>query len=200
MFAPRRERNISTFDKFHDIDAAEIDDQVFMLNIASEPIDIVWSNMGGTMGFFLFRRILMNVIMFVILIFFSTPASMLSAMKELDYFHLFSLDWTAALPYGGFIRSHIPPLIILSINQVLLFVIDLMAVYEKHHANSDYQYSVYFKSTIYLCLNMLVIPAVTLATNENIIQIFFDKGFDIEKFLGDFYFANSGVFFVSILI
>lgn len=75
-----------------------------------------------------------------------------------------------------------------------------MAVYEKHHANSDYQYSVYLKSVIYLCLNMLVIPAITLATSQSLIDILWTRNMDWEKLLGNFYIANSGVFFVSILI
>ena len=75
-----------------------------------------------------------------------------------------------------------------------------MAVYENHSANSDYQKSVYLKSVIYLCLNMLVIPAITLATSQSIIDILWQRNLDINKILGNFYIANSGVFFVSILI
>jgi len=87
-----------------------------MINIASEPIDIVWSNMGGTMGVFLFRRLFVNIAMVIILLFFSTPATMLSALSSADIFNLVSFEWVKSLPYGGFIKSHMPPIIILGIN------------------------------------------------------------------------------------
>ena len=200
LFAPRRERNVSTFDKFYDIDEAKLEDQVFLLNIASEPIDIVWSNMGGNMGFFLFRRVVMNVVMIIILLFFSTPATLLSAIERVDTIGVFTLDWMKDLPFGEFLKHQVPPILILTINLFLLFLIDLMAVYENHSANSDYQKSVYLKSVIYLCLNMLVIPAITLATSQSFIDILWQRSLDINKILGNFYIANSGVFFVSILI
>lgn len=191
---------MSTFDKFYDIDEAKLEDQVFLLNIASEPIDIVWSNMGGNMGFFLFRKFFMNLIMIVILLFFSTPATLLSALESVDVFNVFTLDWIKDMPMGEFMKQHVPPILILTINLLLLVLIDLMAVYEKHPANSDYQYSVYIKSVIYLCLNMLVIPAITLATSQSVIDILWQRNLDLNKLLGNFYIANSGVFFVSILI
>ena len=47
---------------------------------------------------------------------------------------------------------------------------------------------------------MLIIPALTLTNAEPLINIIFKKQFDITQLLGDFYIANSGIFFVSILI
>lgn len=47
---------------------------------------------------------------------------------------------------------------------------------------------------------MLVIPALTLTNAEPFINIIFNKKFDITEILGNFYIANSGIFFVSILI
>lgn len=47
---------------------------------------------------------------------------------------------------------------------------------------------------------MLVIPALTLTNTEPFINIIFNKKFDITQILGNFYIANSGIFFVSILL
>mmetsp|Transcript_7320 Transcript_7320/g.6532 ORF Transcript_7320/g.6532 Transcript_7320/m.6532 type:complete len:96 (-) Transcript_7320:672-959(-) len=47
---------------------------------------------------------------------------------------------------------------------------------------------------------MLFIPALTLTNVEPLINIINKKEFDITQLLGDFYIANSGIFFVSILI
>ena len=47
---------------------------------------------------------------------------------------------------------------------------------------------------------MLVIPGLTLTTSTPLINIFFMKNFRFAEILGDFYIANSGIFFLSILI
>jgi Uncharacterized integral membrane protein len=39
-----------------------------------DPIDIFWSNMGGSRGFFFFRRLIINVVAILVLIFLTTPA------------------------------------------------------------------------------------------------------------------------------
>jgi hypothetical protein len=74
---------------------------------------------------------------------------------------------------GNFIKSNFPPLLILGINQIILFLIDLSSIVECHETHSLYQLSVYAKSVIYLNLNMLIIPGLTLTTSTPLISIFF---------------------------
>jgi hypothetical protein len=47
---------------------------------------------------------------------------------------------------------------------------------------------------------MLVIPALTLTRSEPLINILTKREYSLTQILGDFYIANSGIFFVSILI
>jgi hypothetical protein len=96
------------------------------------------------------------------------------------------------------VKENLPPLVILGINQIILLLIDLSSIAERHETHSLYQLSVYTKSAIYLNLNMLIIPGLTLTTSTPLIDIIFDL--KITELLGDFYIANSGIFFVSILI
>lgn len=93
-----------------------------------------------------------------------------------------------------------PPLVILGINLILLMLIDFASLIERYETHSLYQKAVYSRSVIYLTLNMLIIPALTLTNSEPLINLVLKKQFDITQLLGDFYIANSGVFFVSILI
>jgi hypothetical protein len=86
------------------------------MNLASEPIDILWKNMGGTRGVFIFRRIFLYLAGIIIILFISTPTALLSSLQYVDVFGLFDFKWFENLPYGQFIKNHAPPLIILSIN------------------------------------------------------------------------------------
>ena len=51
-----------------------------MVNLASEPIDILWKNMGGNRGLFIFRRLFILVLALFIIVFISTPTAMLSSL------------------------------------------------------------------------------------------------------------------------
>jgi len=51
-----------------------------MMNMASEPIDILWKNMGGTRGVYLFRRIFIYFLGIFIIIFISTPTAIISTI------------------------------------------------------------------------------------------------------------------------
>jgi hypothetical protein len=52
------------------------------MNLASDPIDIMWKNLGGTRrGLFIFRRIILHFLTLIIILFISTPTAMLSTLK-----------------------------------------------------------------------------------------------------------------------
>jgi hypothetical protein len=51
-----------------------------VMSLASEPIDILWKNMGGNRGMFIFRRIFLHLMGFIVIIFISTPTAMLSTL------------------------------------------------------------------------------------------------------------------------
>jgi len=53
----------------------------------SNPVDIFWANMGGGRGFFLLRRLIINIIGLLILVFLSTPA-VSSLLYLLDIFQV----------------------------------------------------------------------------------------------------------------
>lgn len=44
------------------------------MNPLESPVEIFWGNLGGTRGFFFLRRIGINIIAVLILVFLSTPA------------------------------------------------------------------------------------------------------------------------------
>jgi len=67
------------------------------------------------------------------------------------------------MPYIEFIQDYVIPLLIIGLNQCLLLLINYSAGLERHSTYSAYQYSVLNKSLLYLFLNMLIIPALTIA-------------------------------------
>ena len=128
-----------------------------------EPIDIIWKNVGGDRGLFIFRRIILNILLIILLIFFTTPMSLFSFMKRFDAFKVLEFKWVINIPYGYIIITYIVPLIILSINLGLIVLIDIICRIEKHYTHTNYQYAVFSKSYIYILLNLLIIPSITIS-------------------------------------
>ena len=118
--------------------------------------------MQGSRGLFLARRLFLFVLGILIIIFVSSPTVVFAQVKTVDKTHFWEFDWVDNLPFGSFFKAHAAPTCILGINLVLLIIIDWTCVIEYYETHSLYQHAVYTKSVIYLILNMLVIPALTL--------------------------------------
>lgn len=75
------------------------------MDVASEPIDIIWKNMGGTRrGVFIFRRLFLHLITIIVILFISTPTAMLSTIKEADFLGIMDFEWLDSLPLGQFMK------------------------------------------------------------------------------------------------
>lgn len=109
-------------------------------------------------------------------------------------------QWINNIPFLTILQDFVTPLFILGLNLFLLLLIVYSANLERHSTYSSFQYSVFNKSLLYLGLNMLIIPALTLATAESLFNVIVKKNYDITHILGDLYIVDSGTFFVILLI
>lgn len=92
-------------------------------------------------------------------------------MASIKLFNRFDLSWIYDTALGNFISAYSRPLLVLMLNQLLILAIDLgcklkfnKAYFEKHYTHSRCQTSILNKAFVYLILNMLIIPGVTMAT------------------------------------
>ena len=76
-----------------------------------------------------------------------------------------------------------------------------MGLYETHGL---YQRDIYIKAAVYLTLNSLVIPTLSLAQGSDFTSLydfFANKEFtSLTQLASELYVANAGVFFVSLVI
>lgn len=57
------------------------------------------------------------------------------------------------------------------------------AYWEKRVTHSKYQYSIFNKAYVYLLLNMLIIPAVTITSQSSILEVIKKNNFNIFAIL-----------------
>ena len=169
----------STFQKFNeDYNIGSLEDNYFFeenseneikenMNILVdqiiEPIDIVWVNIGGDKGLYVFRRIFLNLLLLALLIFFTTPMGFISAFKKVDKYEILEFKWLKVIPFGYILVTYLIPLMIIGINLMLIFAIDYICRFEKHYTHSNYQFSFFAKSFVYMLFNYLLIPSLTLS-------------------------------------
>ena len=215
----RSKRATSTFIKFNDLDEVGLkekyEEAVLEVRKAIEPNDILWKNMKGEQGHFIFRRLLIYIACLVLIVFVSTPIVIFANVKKTNA-DLFNLKFAENMYGGSFIETNFPPLCVITINIALLYLIDFAALYEYHETHSLYQKSVLTKTLIYLTLNMIMIPALTLSntsieldkkmtvntqveTANSLWQFFKMKNFNFTEILGEIYVGDNGLFFVSLV-
>ena len=86
------------------------------------------------------------------------------------------------------------------LNQLLLLLIDFSAYMEKHFSHTEVQSSILHKAVVYLTLNMLIIPGLTIAATKSFVNILSDKEFLLADILGELHVGVFGAFLVNVLL
>ena len=206
----------STFQKFNeDYNIGSLEDNYFLeenneveikenMNILFdqlvEPVDIIWVNLGGDKGLYVFRRIFLNLLLLVLLIFFTTPMGFVSAFKKVDKYQILEFRWLRVIPFGYILVTYIIPLLIIGINLMLIVAIDFICRFEKHFTHSNYQFSFFTKAFVYMLFNYLIIPSLTLSY-ESLYDIIKTNYKDILHLLSQFSsIFDNFYFFVTLII
>jgi hypothetical protein len=187
----------TTFDRFEDDRLAAHRNLVVTRGL--HPYDIIWQNVGGTRGFYFFRRLGLLILSILILLFLSTPAALLAAIKSAVGVEG---NWTGNLPgpMSNIAQAYLPSIFIVLLNQVLLLLIDISAYMERHYSHSEVQSSIFHKALVYLTLNMLIIPGFTIAASQSFIGLLNDKEFLLADILGELHVGEFGAFLVNVLL
>lgn len=146
-------------------------DTVLIVSKMPDPNDILWKNMTGHRGLFIFRRFLLVILGLAIILFISSPASIYANVKQMDKQNILDFNWIGDPFVSSFLRQNFPPFLIILINQLLLILIDITSRLECYETHALYQKSIYFKSVIYLMLNMIIIPTLSLSAGTGVTSI-----------------------------
>ena len=109
-------------------------DSMLIITRATEPSEILWKNMKGERGLFIFRRFFLYSLALIIIVFGTSPTVIASNMGYVDFLHIFDLEW---LPNGDYLLKHyFTPLFVILVNHFLLLLIDKSSSLECHETHS----------------------------------------------------------------
>lgn len=146
------------------------------------------------------QRYLWNLIGLLAIIFISTPAVLISRIKQLTFIDKVDFNFVDQIPFSSIIGQFLSPIIVLLTNVILLLLIDHSAVMERHSSHSQFQSAIFHKAIVYLFLNMLIFPSLSLKNTSIYSLLGGGQHIDTEGFFKEFGMINAAVFFVTLLI
>lgn len=169
----------------------------------THPTDIDWGMISARGKSPLHKRLLLNLVIVAILIFVTTPASLLNLVswsKSLK--RALSLEWVnQQSAFSQFVfKGLLPSIIIALINELILWIISIVAELERHHRFSWRHRSEHRKVFIYLFLNMIIVPGFGAAAFTNLYDIFSQGYENTLDFLKQLFELSNGNFFLIFVI
>ena len=135
------------------------------------PVDIDWNYISKKGTSSILTRILINILVLFILVFVTTPASIInlgSFNSEVEDF--LSLKWVSdnGVLLKFIIDSLLPAILISLTNEILMYLINISVDKERHYRFTKHQRSQLRKIFIYLFLNVIVVPGFAAVALTNL--------------------------------
>jgi hypothetical protein len=94
---------------------------IIIVNKASEPLDIIWQNMGEIVSLFSFTRAFLLILALLFIVFLSSPAVMLTKLQKVDPTAFLYFKWVDQFgSLAPYLQRSMPTLIVLLINVVVI--------------------------------------------------------------------------------
>ncbi|CEM24413.1 unnamed protein product [Vitrella brassicaformis CCMP3155] len=167
---------------------------------APPPQDIIWENIHLSDGHRLTCKLVLNFLLFVFSVFIVSPVLVLNALNPLLQ------DLKSALQESNFFRlfltAYLPPLILYVVNSLLLpTLVYGVAVSSGHWRKSACQASVLHGNIIFLILNSLILPLMSVQSISAVLEQIYQT--QIQQWnitFGTLVLSSSGSFAIRYLI
>ena len=165
------------------------------------PEDINWRNLNQDSPISGFKRLGWNLLAILFMIFFTTPASLITVLGLTEL--VSSIIHTSTPEPGDFsniVEKNLSPLLIIIVNQLLLYIINTLAYMKKHIKISKTQLTIFDACFIYMLFNSFIIPTLSMTTVESIFSFLSNESNKVEGLLETFYLKNTGSLFIILLM
>jgi len=183
-------------------------DEIFELKIDIQPFahpnDINWRNITMERKFIGLKRIGLFIVSILILIFATTPTSLVELLSgnTINFRNASYMVWVENSPsyIKVVFKAVFPALVVIWVNQILLYIIYVLVNFESHHRYSTYQISTLTKTFWYFLMNMIIMPGFAVVAFSNIYEVL-SKGLTSEKSIfAQLFMFDVGDLFVNVVI
>ncbi len=147
-------------------------------------------------------RVILYSGLILIIIFISTPATIIQGFSNLFINNIISSQSNSAFNsgFGKFFLTFFNPLITFLLNFLMIFFINVVGKWQKFSKHSSYQVFVLRMAFSYLIVNMFVLPGFSLGTAKSIFELFVNGQFSIIEIFNNLRFYETGTFYSIFLM
>ena len=161
----------------------QINVKQWKVSLAPHASDIQWENLGLNQVIWWLRWLVLNLIVLVITIFFTTPVAGISVVNTFltvnnhqyslneaitDVFNL--MNSTATEPFRELTTTYTTPLLQILFAQFIPLLVSKSCNLEQHWTKSGYQKSAIIKTFIFLQIMLLIFPSLSLTSFDLLIK------------------------------
>ena len=173
-------------------------------NFLTDHKDFIFHNLKLSHRSRTLKKAVLYCTILAIFIFISTPNAILQSLAELmKKDKLKKLGWSLnpedAKVFAD-IWINLLPLLTLGVNALLLILLDFFAYWQKFPTHSACQKFIFRNSFIYMLINMLLIPGLSLSTANSIYKAFESRDFKLISMLYSLKDKENDSFFSTLIV
>jgi hypothetical protein len=164
--------------------------------------DILLKNLDLHVPSYFGVRAFLYVGLIVIIIFVSTPATIIQGFGTLITNNIIGTSSTSMFnsTFGKFVLSTLSPIITFLLNFLMIYFINVVGRWQKLTKHSEFQVYALRMSFAYLLVNMFILPGFSLNTAKSIFELFLEGNFSPIQILKNFHFYETGTFYGILLL
>uniref|UniRef100_A0A8C8CG44 Transmembrane protein 63C n=1 Tax=Oncorhynchus tshawytscha TaxID=74940 RepID=A0A8C8CG44_ONCTS len=166
------------------------------VNYAPAPSDIIWENLSVCGSRWWLRSVLLNILLFLILFFLTTPAIIVNTMDK------FNVTRPVDSLRSPIITQFFPTLLLWAFSVLLPFIVYYSAFFESHWTRSSENQITMHKCFVLLVFMVIILPSLGLSSLDLFFRWLFDVNFleDKDVKLECVFLPDNGAFFVNYVI
>uniref|UniRef100_A0A8C7D739 Transmembrane protein 63C n=1 Tax=Oncorhynchus kisutch TaxID=8019 RepID=A0A8C7D739_ONCKI len=166
------------------------------VNYAPAPSDIIWENLSVCGSRWWLRSVLLNILLFLILFFLTTPAIIVNTMDK------FNVTRPVDSLRSPIITQFFPTLLLWAFSVLLPFIVYYSAFFESHWTRSSENQIMMHKCFVLLVFMVIILPSLGLSSLDLFFRWLFDVNFleDKDVKLECVFLPDNGAFFVNYVI
>lgn len=182
------------------------------LEAAPEPDDIDWQSVSFPFAKRTVVVILVNVCILVVLLLFTSPIAVTSAISSSSSYstgaaqslsdlvaHLSEMLKKISPRMAKLLANYIPTLILVMINAVLLNVLQMAGRIQPISTDSAKERLILRTAAVYLIFNTIFVPSLAFMSIDAVLLYLEDDG-EVLGMLGTLFLHNSGIFYVDYIL
>ncbi|XP_041468379.1 calcium permeable stress-gated cation channel 1-like isoform X2 [Lytechinus variegatus] len=168
---------------------------VWEVDFAPKPDDIIWENLSISPYVWWLSVILINIALFVLLFFLTTPSVIMTTLDSTNY------KDALAEAKSPFLSQFLPTLLLWTFAALLpLLVVYSSYYFEFHWTRTKLNHTIMRKTFIFLLLMILILPSLGLASAQALFEYSLKSVAEIKMRWGCIFLPENGAFFVNFII